>query len=52
VPLAAWLPWALGSQAKSALAWDDPLPFLGAMFHRLGGRYLAGEPTRLWRERT
>ena len=52
VPLAAWLPWVLGSEAKSTLAWDDPLPFLGATFHRLGGRYLAGEPTRLWRERT
>jgi predicted ATP-grasp superfamily ATP-dependent carboligase len=28
IPLAAWLPWALRCEAKSAVAWDDPLPVL------------------------
>lgn len=28
VPLAVWLPWALRCEAKSAVAWDDPLPLL------------------------
>lgn len=23
-----WLPWALGAEAKHALAWDDPAPFV------------------------
>jgi D-aspartate ligase len=28
VPLAVWLPWALHCEAKSAVAWDDPMPLL------------------------
>jgi D-aspartate ligase len=28
IPLAVWLPWALRCEAKSAVAWDDPLPVL------------------------
>ena len=33
VTLAQWLPWALGCEAKSVLAWDDPMPLLGASLH-------------------
>jgi D-aspartate ligase len=29
-----WLPWALGCEAKSVLAWDDPLPFLRGVLWR------------------
>lgn len=40
IPLAVWLPWALHCEAKSAMAWDDPLPLLrgaGALlWSRLG----------------
>ncbi len=25
-----WLPWALRCEAKSVVAWDDPMPYLGA----------------------
>ena len=28
VPLRAWLPWAIRCEAKSVLAWDDPMPYL------------------------
>ncbi len=28
VPLVKWLPWALGCEVKSEVAWDDPMPFL------------------------
>jgi D-aspartate ligase len=28
VPFVKWLPWALSCEAKSGLAWDDPMPFL------------------------
>jgi predicted ATP-grasp superfamily ATP-dependent carboligase len=34
MPLARWLSWALGCEAKSAFAWDDPFPLLGAGFQR------------------
>lgn len=34
VPLARWLPWALGAEAKAILSWDDPLPALGAVAWR------------------
>jgi len=30
-----WLPWALSCEAKSAIAWDDPLPLLGAALKRV-----------------
>jgi predicted ATP-grasp superfamily ATP-dependent carboligase len=34
VPLHRWVPWALRSEAKCAVAWDDPFPLLGASLHR------------------
>jgi D-aspartate ligase len=36
--LSRWLPWMLGCQAKSAFAWDDPMPLLGAVMWRWLGR--------------
>ena len=30
LPLWRWAPWALACDAKSVVAWDDPLPLLGA----------------------
>jgi D-aspartate ligase len=33
--LVSWVSFALGCEAKSSLAWDDPLPFVGATLHRL-----------------
>jgi predicted ATP-grasp superfamily ATP-dependent carboligase len=35
--LLRWLPWALGCEAKSAFAWDDPMPLIRAALWRLGG---------------
>jgi D-aspartate ligase len=29
-----WLPWMLGCEAKSALAFDDPMPFVRSALHR------------------
>jgi D-aspartate ligase len=34
MPLLTWLPWALGCEAKSVVAWDDPMPLLGAAWFR------------------
>ena len=34
VPLHRWLPWALRCEAKCAVAWDDPMPIVGASLHR------------------
>ena len=31
---AEWIPWVLRCEAKSGLAWDDPLPLLGATLRR------------------
>jgi predicted ATP-grasp superfamily ATP-dependent carboligase len=28
VPLREWIPWAIGAEAKSAFAWDDPRPLV------------------------
>jgi predicted ATP-grasp superfamily ATP-dependent carboligase len=39
VPLTVWLPWALRCEAKSAVAWDDPMPVLHGAWS-------------LWRSRT
>jgi D-aspartate ligase len=39
IPLAVWLPWALRCEAKSAIAWDDPMPVLRGAWS-------------LWRSRT
>ena len=30
MPLAEWIPWVFRCEAKSGLAWDDPLPLIGA----------------------
>lgn len=35
IPLFKWLPWALSCEAKSGMAWDDPLPLLGAAMKRV-----------------
>ena len=43
MPLAAWLPWAMGCEAKSALAWDDPMPLLRSTLHRAAGNRLKPE---------
>src|SRR5579859_210254 len=32
--LAEWIAWVAGCEAKSGLAWDDPLPLIGATVHR------------------
>ena len=34
IPLAEWIPWVFRSEAKSGLAWDDPLPLIGATVRR------------------
>ena len=34
VSLLRWLPWALGCEAKRVVAWDDPMPLLGAVLWR------------------
>ena len=51
MPLASWLPWALGCEAKSALSWDDPMPFLRSTFHRVAGSRLKPEQIGRWRGR-
>ena len=43
VPLASWLLWTLRCEAKQAVAWDDPMPVLGAAWQRLNPRrYIGG----------
>lgn len=39
IPLAAWLPWALGCDAKAVLAWDDPRPVLNSGLRRMLARW-------------
>ena len=34
IPWLTWLSWMLGAEAKRTLAWDDPLPLIGAVLHR------------------
>ena len=34
VALTRWIPWVLGCEAKSAFAWNDPLPLVGATLWR------------------
>jgi D-aspartate ligase len=34
VPWMTWLAWTLGAEAKRGLAWDDPLPLIGALLDR------------------
>lgn len=46
-----WLTWALRCEAKSAFAWDDPLPLLGAGLQRwLGRRRTSGSGDRMTSE--
>ena len=41
LPLSAWAHWAWRCEAKSAMAWDDPMPFLRGTWHRLASRRAA-----------
>ena len=34
LPLWRWLPWMLGCEAKSAVAWDDPMPLARSLLYR------------------
>jgi predicted ATP-grasp superfamily ATP-dependent carboligase len=34
IPWMKWLVWTLGAEAKRGLAWDDPLPLIGALLDR------------------
>ncbi len=38
VSMSRWVPWMLGCEAKSAFAWDDPFPLIGAALWRWFGR--------------
>jgi predicted ATP-grasp superfamily ATP-dependent carboligase len=38
VPLTQWLPWMLGCDAKSAVAWDDPMPLVRSLLYRVTSR--------------
>ena len=44
VPFLRWLAWALGCEAKRAVAWDDPMPFLGASLWQSVSRLLTPTP--------
>jgi D-aspartate ligase len=48
IPLLTWLSWALSCEAKSVVAWDDPMPLLGAAWFR-GTRALLGLASRTLR---
>jgi len=41
VPLWRWLVWSLGCEAKSGLAWDDPLPLVRAGLRAAGQRLIS-----------
>jgi predicted ATP-grasp superfamily ATP-dependent carboligase len=54
VSLGSWVPWALRCEAKSGVAWDDPLPLFGAVIRRgmnalahVGRRTKGGPPWAL-----
>jgi D-aspartate ligase len=38
IPLTTWLPWAIGCEAKSSLSWNDPMPAVRSLLHRLTAR--------------
>jgi D-aspartate ligase len=38
MPASAWLLWTLGCEAKSAIAWDDPMPLLRGILSKLPHR--------------
>jgi D-aspartate ligase len=46
LPLTRWLPWALSADSKSAMAWDDPMPFLRGVLWRRARRLVSA--TRTW----
>jgi D-aspartate ligase len=35
VPMSRWVPWMLGCEAKSAVSWDDPMPLVRSLLHRV-----------------
>jgi predicted ATP-grasp superfamily ATP-dependent carboligase len=41
IPFLKWLPWALACEAKRAVAWDDPMPFIRAVMWRGTSRLAA-----------
>jgi D-aspartate ligase len=41
VPLRRWLAFIIRCEAKSSLSWDDPIPLVRAMLHRLIARYFS-----------
>ena len=50
MPLTAWLPWALGCEAKSTLSWNDPMPVVRSTLFRLlpGNREQKPAQLRQW----
>jgi predicted ATP-grasp superfamily ATP-dependent carboligase len=51
IPLAVWLPWALRCEAKSAIAWDDPMPVLRGAWSLWRSRTRAARAARSRHER-
>ena len=53
IPLARWLPWALGCERKSAVSWDDPMPVLRSAWGRMIMRHARSprDTTGGWRNR-
>jgi CelD/BcsL family acetyltransferase involved in cellulose biosynthesis len=47
--LASWARWTMGSEAKSTVSLDDPLPFLRATLYRLAGDSSERETHGVWR---
>jgi predicted ATP-grasp superfamily ATP-dependent carboligase len=43
--LARWIPWALRSDAKHGVAWNDPFPVVAGMLQLLVRRRIAKRPT-------
>jgi predicted ATP-grasp superfamily ATP-dependent carboligase len=46
MPLLTWLLWTLQCEAKSALAWDDPMPVLQTLWFRCNRAVLGIPPRR------
>jgi D-aspartate ligase len=44
IPLRQWFTWMLGCEAKRTVAWDDPLPLVGAFVHRRMSRLRRRSP--------
>lgn len=51
VPMRSWLPWAFRCEAKSVVAWDDPMPYLrsklSGWLSRRGGAEAPAHPAPL-----